>query len=627
MITWLLLPIGLTLVVASWSGFTLASQVADIRQELGQRVIWLKDIQAVQEGITNGAPHSERFEQALQRLDEEGPAMTMALGRQAEGDDLRTLQAAIADGRLEEAVAPGHAVVRAIRRQTGAISRDLDGYWESLNRLVAWSTALSIGIMALLVHAVISRSREARLWQTLRRYADQRAAVAEARRGSAVARFRRDLQQVIEGLPVGVAVTADDVILYANPALARLLDQQAADDLVGQPLDSGVGIERSAPVALEWDDAPAALVVMRDRAEAVAAEARLRLSDRLASVGTMASGVAHEINNPLTWIVLDLDELALRLAGTPEATELVQPIQEGVSRIQQIVRDLSTLARGQAAPDRPTNDLAALLRSTARTVSMTMGESVRIEVPGGSGPAVAGPEAQLGQVFLNLIINAVEAIRTEATDPGRHVRVRVGPLTDTMVEVAISDDGPGIAPAHLDRLFDPFFTTKPVGDGTGLGLFICHQLVDRLGGRIDVDAPSRRGATFRVSLPLADAPNAAGSTLLVVDDDPMVGRAIGRLLAPRHRVMTVRSIADATHALAEDPFDTVLCARKLPDGSAWLLHDHLLRLGPDRADRLVVVLTGPPGPEDQERIRKAGIATLEKPIRPAEIDALVGHRP
>ncbi|MEO0602301.1 MAG: hypothetical protein AAF211_12740, partial [Myxococcota bacterium] len=116
MISWLLVPIGLTLAVASWSGFTLASQVADIRQELGQRVRWMQDIQAVQEGVANATTHSEGFRAAIVRLDEQAPAMAEALGGQAEGTDLRAFRAALADGRLEDAVAPGHPVVRAIRR-------------------------------------------------------------------------------------------------------------------------------------------------------------------------------------------------------------------------------------------------------------------------------------------------------------------------------------------------------------------------------------------------------------------------------------------------------------------------------------------------------------------------------
>ncbi len=611
---WLVVPVGVALAAASWSGLSLADDVNRVRSVVGQRVTWMTDIQALQEAAGDTPPPAERIDLAVERLRRDDDAL-----REALRDHPAALEAfeTLREGRLgsDAAVASGYPVVRALRRQTRAASIELDGYWGSLNRIVAWSVALSAICMVLLVQVVVVRAREARLWHTLQRYADQRAAIAEAQRGSATARFRRDLQQVIEGLPVGVAVLAGEVVLYANPELARLLKRDSPDDLVGGTLEAAAGLERSDPVGLQWDDAPAELVVLRDGAERRGREARLRLADRLASVGTMASGVAHEINNPLTWIVLDLDELAERLSGTPEATELVEPIQQGVARIQQIVRDLSTFARGEAAPDRPTDDLAALLRSTARMVTSTTPHSVRIEVPAAAGPAVAGPDSRVGQVFLNLLVNAVEATASQPSREDAHVRVTVDPPTSTTVTVVVSDDGPGIPEANLERVFDPFFTTKPVGEGTGLGLFICHQILERLGGRVEVESVPGVGATFRVTLPLASAdrttetpPHAPSRAVLVVDGDPLVGRAIARLIEPTHRAVTASSLAEARAAWTAGKFDRVLCATELPDGAG---RDLLGEVG----KALVIVLDGPPTDEERAYIERAGLATLDKPVR------------
>jgi signal transduction histidine kinase len=175
----------------------------------------------------------------------------------------------------------------------------------------------------------------------------------------------------------------------------------------------------------------------------------------------------------------------------------------GGDRVSDIVRDLKTFSRGDDGARGPVN-VHAVLDLCANIARNQLLHRARLVKEYGEVPLVHANESQLAQVFLNLIVNAAQAIPLGASPTANEVRITTRLQEDQLV-VAISDTGAGIAPEHLHRLFEPFFTTKPVGVGTGLGLSICHGIVSALGGHITVESEPGRGSTFRVFLPLGKA--------------------------------------------------------------------------------------------------------------------------
>ncbi|MBS1105664.1 MAG: his Kinase domain protein [Deltaproteobacteria bacterium] len=345
--------------------------------------------------------------------------------------------------------------------------------------------------------------------------------------------------QILEAMPEGVALaTPEGRIRAANPSLAALLDLPVAA-LLDRPLQSflpGITLtaenalrelefdletaQRRVPVAISaapLRDKQGALLglvlVVRDLREVVNLRSRLLTSARLAAVGELAAGIAHEINNPLAYIGANLRALRehwLALADAwrgdvakldfaelfDEGTAMLDDSLEGVERTAGIVRDVRAFSHGGAdASER--FDPHEVLDRALRVAAPQLRRSAQIEREYGEVPLIEGARRELEQVFLNLIVNAAQAI-----DGTGVVRVRTSVVDDT-VEIAVADSGRGIAPEHLERIFDPFFTTKPVGEGTGLGLSISHEIVRRHGGRIDVASKLGQGTEFRVRLPIA----------------------------------------------------------------------------------------------------------------------------
>ena len=239
-------------------------------------------------------------------------------------------------------------------------------------------------------------------------------------------------------------------------------------------------------------------------------QAQLLFADRLASMGRLAAGVGHEINNPLAYVVSNLkyihNELNRTEAPTPEERhELLTAVvdaREGAERVRVIVQDLKTLSRPDEASNAPV-DLGAVVRSAVKVAAHELRRRARVVEDVQDVPQVLGHPARLGQVFLNLLINAAHSI-PEGNAEAHVIRVvaRRG-AHDRVVEVEVSDTGCGIAPEHLERIFDPFFTTKPVGEGTGLGLSVCHSILRGMGATIRVESQLGRGTTFHLVLPAA----------------------------------------------------------------------------------------------------------------------------
>ena len=248
---------------------------------------------------------------------------------------------------------------------------------------------------------------------------------------------------------------------------------------------------------------------MKDITEQRELQGRLLLADRLASMGTLAAGVAHEINNPLSFVIANaglLGEVLPRLASDgdekalAEASDLLNDVKDGAERVRKIVRDLKMFSRPEDTKSGAV-DVRQVLESSINMAWNEIRHRARLVKDYGADTIVEGNDAQLGQVFLNLLINAAQAIPEGNADQNEiRVVTRLDPGDDTRIQVQIQDTGGGIPAAVLPRIFDPFFTTKPVGMGTGLGLSVCHGIVAKLGGDIKVDSKPGIGTTFSVLL-------------------------------------------------------------------------------------------------------------------------------
>jgi signal transduction histidine kinase len=369
------------------------------------------------------------------------------------------------------------------------------------------------------------------------------------------------------------------------------------------------------------------------RAERRKMQEHLLISDRMASVGTLAAGVAHEINNPLAAVLANLDfalEVLGKAAPDRQREEVQGPLREAreaADRVRLIVRDLKIFSRAGDDEQNGAVDLERVLESSLRMAWNEIRHRARLRKEYGAAPAAQGNESRLGQVFLNLIVNAAQAI-PEGRSEDNEIRVAIRQEGDQVV-VEIGDTGTGIPPHVLPRIFDPFFTTKSAGVGTGLGLAICHRIVTGLGGAIAVDSRPGRGTVFRVALPRArgeadgrrsdlrqrlPAAPRRPACILVVDDEALINKVVCRMLAD-HRVVAVSSVREALQAIdGGEGFDLVLCDLMMPEMTGMDLHRELVRARPALADRVVFMTGGAFTPAAREYLDAVPNIRLEKPF-------------
>ena len=383
---------------------------------------------------------------------------------------------------------------------------------------------------------------------------------------------------------------------------------------------------------------------IRDLTERRRMENQLIFAGRMAAVGTLAAGVAHEINNPLAYIVANIDfvrhqmtTFASRITRSgasggdlghtmDEAGEALAEARQGAERVRNIVRDLRVFARGDEELSGP----VALRRVLDSSINIAWNEirhRARLVKDYGDTPMVEGNESRLGQVFLNLLLNAAHAIPEGETERNE---IRVSTRTDARgrAVVEIRDTGTGIPETIREKIFDPFFTTKTASEGTGLGLWICSGILAGLGGDISVESEIGRGSSFRVTLPpvAIEAPTALavravaeaeapGGRLLIVDDEPMILGALRRSFSSDYKVTCV---GDGRRALERirggDRYDVILCDLMMPELTGMDLYAELERLVPEQAERVVFVTGGAFTPRAREFLERVPNARVEKPI-------------
>jgi len=363
-------------------------------------------------------------------------------------------------------------------------------------------------------------------------------------------------------------------------------------------------------------------------ARARAVQGRLALSERMASIGTLAGGVAHELNNPLASVAANLAFAEERLAapGAParqdDVVEALRDAREGAERMRSIIRDLQTFSRGDDENPGIVR-LGPVLDSCVAMAWSEIRHRARLVKDIGELQPVCGVEGRLAQVFLNLVLNAAQAIAEGAADRNE-IRVAARAAPDGRVCVEVRDTGAGIAPEHLARIFDPFFTTKPPGTATGLGLSICHGIVTALGGVIEVESRVGEGSTFRVLLPAAEplavAPPPPRPRVLVVDDDPLVGAAVRRALAPEFDVTVVSSGRAALALLgAGNAYEAMLSDLLMPELTGMELHEEVAKLDPHLAERTVFMTGGAFTGAARAFADRMGERVIPKPF---DVDAL-----
>jgi two-component system, cell cycle sensor histidine kinase and response regulator CckA len=491
------------------------------------------------------------------------------------------------------------------------------------------------------------------------------------------------LRALIEATPEAIIIHRNGRISYLNPAalaffgyetpelligrsyldLVNPSDRNEALDQVGTSLlsgkasrprelrfvrrDNSLAVLEVVSVAIEQDKQQSVAAIARDIGERKQIESLLVRADRLASVGTLAAGIAHEINNPLSYVVANQQIIAetLKKLGDEmpdkrfqDLRELLGQAQEGAERVRVIVHELKSVS----LPDNGAQGAVDIHRALENAVIMARNEIIhraRLAKDYQPVPLIQANEAKIAQVFLNLITNAAQAIPVgKAGNNLITIRTRTDSSDNAVVE--ITDSGAGISEEVIDRIFDPFYTTKPVGGGSGLGLSVCHGIITAIGGQINVSSQVGVGTTVRVCL--KKAPNTAvprvqpvtdpkenhnkHPRILIVDDEPSVARALRRALH-EYEVTVCLNAREAIRQIEARPdFDLIFCDLMMPDVSGIELYQVVTHQVPGIEKRIVFLTGGAFTQKAKDFLDNLPNQWLEKPFDVGQIQTLVRQR-
>lgn len=480
-------------------------------------------------------------------------------------------------------------------------------------------------------------------------------------------------------------IDASGEVLVANTAGRRLLDQPSEASrlrLTSETSDSPGGTladalaefsreatSKNAPYGrtLMWSGRqldvrvnPAAggraLIYLRDVTEERDRELRRLQSEKLAAIGMLAAGVAHEINNPASFVLANVESLAGILRKVDEAMRtqnayatspslanllfdamtVVQESKEGMARIHRIARDLHSFSR----VDDDANSLSDVNAAVDSALTMLRSElryRATVERSLRATKVVRASAARLGQVFLNLLLNAAHALADRHPRRNR-LYVRSRDEGDQVI-VEIEDNGPGIPADIMPRIFESFFTTKPPEIGTGLGLPISLDIVRRAGGDLSAESEPGRGALFRVRLPAAiGVPQVKTRSVaslkaiqrrrvLAIDDEALLLKAFQRMLSTHHDIDIKLGAREALRSFGQDrAFDVVLCDLQMPDMSGVELYAAVKQQWPALAARFIFITGGAFSPEARRFMEDPSITCINKPFQLRELLELIEAR-
>ena len=484
----------------------------------------------------------------------------------------------------------------------------------------------------------------------------ERATVAAL--SASEARFRF----LVEAAPDGVVILVRGVIVFTNPRAAALLGAPSREAAIGRPIasflppeDARLTGERIAEmfrtgsemppneyrtladpdrvieiksIRCDWEGQPAVLAFARDVTERREIQRRMVEADRLAAIGTLAAGVAHEINNPLTYTQLNAQRIDSLLSspGMPSGLAAtirghLREIDHGIARVASITQGLRLFARGDDEPPSAV-DLTAIVEHALQMVDHDLRHHTTVVRRFSTVSRVRGNPSQLEQVVVNLLLNAIRARRPDADHT---IELKIAPRGVDRVALSISDNGRGIPDEIRDRIFEPFFTTRPVGEGMGLGLSVCKTIVDGLGGRIEVDSTLGRGTTMTVVLlQHSSATGRSSATIqaestngrarvLIVDDERFVRDALARLLTSLHDVTIAESGEEAFALIQNHSYDAIICDVLMPIMDGRELYERVAREYPD-IERRFIFMSGGTFTEDLEKFLSK-VGCLDKPFK------------
>lgn len=595
------------------------TQAAQTQIEVDERAAWLEALSGVGQTVRLSAGDHTR----LAHIADEVPAAREAIHAIEVADTAGARSAAARDA------------IGTVHAELGPLTTRLEGLW----RLVYVALA-GLVLASLFQFAAWYRARRAWHAAEASRHADQERealfdAVFATMQGAAVlvdahgriratsAAARRLLgDEVLVGRPFHEIVRIDDGEGRPWPlSLARV-----RDGVVVSPVDRFKLHTPAGPIAMGLRAAAAGeggLLMLRDVTDELARLQEVVQQDRLVAVGTLAAGVAHEANNPLSYVLSNVEYALERGEGyAAEVRDALVEARQGALRVARIVQHL------QMREDDPVTEEVVRPRAVIeRTLRMSaLGERpARLTATLTDVPGVKGSDAGLGQAVLHLVLNALAAV-----DERGRVDVRLD-VHEGKVRIEVEDDGPGIPDDVKARMFDPYFTTRPFGRGSGLGLATVRREVLHLGGTLIVDSAMGRGTRVTILLPPAGgvaaphtaAPVPAGGAVLVVDDEPQVARAVARSLRATYEVVVCHAVDEALEHLAARDFALVLCDLMMPEKGGRELFEALRRDRPEVAARLAFITGGATTAEYQAFLDACGRPVVAKPFTAAELRAQV----
>jgi PAS domain S-box-containing protein len=424
------------------------------------------------------------------------------------------------------------------------------------------------------------------------------------------------------GFRPGQLVGRNAMTVYGGRYSAEPIQRALAGEVVNEIINvDGIVLDVwLTPVRDARGEIVEVLGVQTDVTQQRKLQARLIQDDRVRAMGTLAASLAHEINNPLAYILGNLERVdrelrevtrslisephhATTLERVSKTQDLVAQIRTGAERVRQVTGDLRTFMR----PDDQTVtavDLASVVRAVLDLVRKEIEPRAELAVTVGVTPPVEANEARLLQVLLNLLANAWQALPDP--DPARHrITLRTW-AEDGQVYVEVSDTGPGIVAEDAERIFEPFYSTRDVGTGTGLGLFVCRNIVADMGGEVTYHPRDGKGAAFRVRLPASRQPPRPEPTplprptrldgrrrrVVVIDDDHAVAQMLAASLEEEFEVRVIHDSTQAIELLTQAEFDLAYCDLMMQGLTGVDIYEQLETRAPSILQKLVFMTGG-----------------------------------